>query len=375
MPRYHWRAEGCPPGPPDIVDKLEAALAKDFPEVEISVLGKAYAIRLKPQPFRHRAQKRPHEEPTCFSRGGAGALGRPARGAASPTRARAVEYADPAPPAAPAVARTRLRRHGILLLVVVTSLWMATVAVSRRARRRTVLLVVYVNSFAFWGCFLQAALSSTGSRLALCNRERDERVLAPRIAFFNLIFACVACVLAGGIALEYSGDPWRPPICPPPIGQLDGARRRWCGGFASPKCRHSGQVARVRIATKADGRLPRGAEEAARCQAARHSARRSAVDARAATTSSGAGPQRPEATKRRRRHRRCRTMAVAFAWTHASSADDRSYLMYHGTRPEAALEIERYGFCRAKDGMLGEGVYLSRDVTKASYCPLRRPSK
>ena len=44
--------------------------------------------------------------------------------------------------------------------------------------------------------------------------------------------------------------------------------------------------------------------------------------------------------------------------------------MYHGTRPEAALEIERYGFCRSKDGMLGEGVYLSRDVTKASYYPL-----
>ena len=35
-----------------------------------------------------------------------------------------------------------------------------------------------------------------------------------------------------------------------------------------------------------------------------------------------------------------------------------------------AEAIERSGFRRSADGMLGEGVYLSRDVTKASYYPL-----
>ena len=44
--------------------------------------------------------------------------------------------------------------------------------------------------------------------------------------------------------------------------------------------------------------------------------------------------------------------------------------MYHGTRPDAAESIERYGFSRSIDGMLGGGVYLSRDVTKASCYPL-----
>ena len=54
--------------------------------------------------------------------------------------------------------------------------------------------------------------------------------------------------------------------------------------------------------------------------------------------------------------------------------DDRTYLMYHGTRPRAAEAIERYGFARSADGMLGEGAYLSRDVTKASYYPLDVPA-
>ena len=49
---------------------------------------------------------------------------------------------------------------------------------------------------------------------------------------------------------------------------------------------------------------------------------------------------------------------------------DRTYVMYHGTRPAAADAIERWGFSRSRDGMLGEGVYLSRDVTKAAHYPL-----
>ena len=158
MPRYHWRAEGCPPYPPDIVDKLEAALAKDFPEVEISVLGKAYAIRLKPQPFRQylksdRTKSRHvlrEEAPAPW----AVRLGRCIADACT----RCIR--DPAA-CCKYTARTRLRRHGILLLLVVTSLWMATV-VFAVTLGGTVLLAVYVNSFAFWGCFLQAALSSTG---------------------------------------------------------------------------------------------------------------------------------------------------------------------------------------------------------------------
>ena len=55
---------------------------------------------------------------------------------------------------------------------------------------------------------------------------------------------------------------------------------------------------------------------------------------------------------------------------HVQPQDDSTYLMYHGTTPAAADSIERFGFVRSKDGMLGEGVYLSRDVTKAAAYPL-----
>lgn len=50
--------------------------------------------------------------------------------------------------------------------------------------------------------------------------------------------------------------------------------------------------------------------------------------------------------------------------------DDCPYIMYHGTSVEAAAQIEVHGFEASADGMLGAGVYLSRDVTKASHYPL-----
>jgi len=54
--------------------------------------------------------------------------------------------------------------------------------------------------------------------------------------------------------------------------------------------------------------------------------------------------------------------------------DDATYVMYHGTDPQAAEQIERYGFLRSKDGMLGPGVYLSRDIMKAAHYPLHVPA-
>ncbi|XP_062868246.1 uncharacterized protein LOC134330904 [Trichomycterus rosablanca] len=53
--------------------------------------------------------------------------------------------------------------------------------------------------------------------------------------------------------------------------------------------------------------------------------------------------------------------------------DGKVYLMYHGTSPEAAEQIMRYGFKQSEDGMLGPGVYLSRDLNKASRYPLELP--
>ena len=43
-----------------------------------------------------------------------------------------------------------------------------------------------------------------------------------------------------------------------------------------------------------------------------------------------------------------------------------TYVMYHGTSRAAAEDIERNGFKQSADGMLGRGVYVSRDPQKAA---------
>ncbi|XP_050949600.1 uncharacterized protein LOC127152794 [Labeo rohita] len=49
------------------------------------------------------------------------------------------------------------------------------------------------------------------------------------------------------------------------------------------------------------------------------------------------------------------------------------YRMYHGTTARAAEQIKIHGFRPSADGMLGRGVYLSRDLNKASRYPLDKP--
>ncbi|KAL2096608.1 hypothetical protein ACEWY4_008756 [Coilia grayii] len=53
--------------------------------------------------------------------------------------------------------------------------------------------------------------------------------------------------------------------------------------------------------------------------------------------------------------------------------NDRIYTMYHGTSREAAGIILKSGFRQSSGGMLGRGVYLSRDLQKASRYPLDLP--
>ncbi|GCC23168.1 hypothetical protein chiPu_0001561 [Chiloscyllium punctatum] len=47
----------------------------------------------------------------------------------------------------------------------------------------------------------------------------------------------------------------------------------------------------------------------------------------------------------------------------------RGYTMYHGTHKNNAASIIKSGFIPSKDGLLGAGVYVSRDVTKAKAYP------
>uniref|UniRef100_A0A3Q2D2P5 Uncharacterized protein n=1 Tax=Cyprinodon variegatus TaxID=28743 RepID=A0A3Q2D2P5_CYPVA len=55
--------------------------------------------------------------------------------------------------------------------------------------------------------------------------------------------------------------------------------------------------------------------------------------------------------------------------------DGQIYIMYHGTTREKAQAISATGFRQSKDGMLGPGVYLSRDLEKASRYPIGHPEE
>uniref|UniRef100_A0A3Q4GRA7 PARP catalytic domain-containing protein n=1 Tax=Neolamprologus brichardi TaxID=32507 RepID=A0A3Q4GRA7_NEOBR len=50
-----------------------------------------------------------------------------------------------------------------------------------------------------------------------------------------------------------------------------------------------------------------------------------------------------------------------------------TYIMYHGTTRACARSILASGFCQSPDGMLGRGVYLTRDLKKASRYPIDHP--
>lgn len=52
---------------------------------------------------------------------------------------------------------------------------------------------------------------------------------------------------------------------------------------------------------------------------------------------------------------------------------NQTYVMYHGTTFKSAQSILKQGFRQSQDGMLGPGVYLSRDLQKASRYPINHP--
>jgi len=55
--------------------------------------------------------------------------------------------------------------------------------------------------------------------------------------------------------------------------------------------------------------------------------------------------------------------------------DNRTYVMYHGTTRACAQSIMTSGFRQSSDGMLGRGVYISRDLQKASRYPIDHPDE
>uniref|UniRef100_H3B7U9 PARP catalytic domain-containing protein n=1 Tax=Latimeria chalumnae TaxID=7897 RepID=H3B7U9_LATCH len=59
--------------------------------------------------------------------------------------------------------------------------------------------------------------------------------------------------------------------------------------------------------------------------------------------------------------------------SYAEPIDGKIYVMYHGTDRKSAASIRRNGFRQSVGGMLGRGVYVSRDIQKASRYPRELP--
>ncbi|XP_030230761.1 uncharacterized protein LOC115557234 [Gadus morhua] len=55
---------------------------------------------------------------------------------------------------------------------------------------------------------------------------------------------------------------------------------------------------------------------------------------------------------------------------HGKPNCNKTYVMYHGTTRTNATAIQRDGFVQSAGGMLGRGVYLSRDLNKARRYPI-----
>ncbi|KAM3598185.1 uncharacterized protein V6R79_014687 [Siganus canaliculatus] len=86
-------------------------------------------------------------------------------------------------------------------------------------------------------------------------------------------------------------------------------------------------------------------------------------------------------------HRRNTNMTQRYQWAEndfdpprgavrlglSEPADGQQYVMYHGTSSRNAQSIVAAGFRPSSGGMLGRGVYLSRDLDKASRYPLNHP--
>ena len=186
-----WAAVGCPPYPKEIQAALEDALAKGGKSIEAMVGGKKYVIELKPH-FRQ-VQK------------------------ADRTKIRNVERTMPPPTAWMRFRRQlkgcdprwfctgHLRRHGTLLIVGTAAPWMTASGMAMAwtsGQGDHNLLQDYVNSTTFWACFLQTVLATSGSKVAMCLKEKH---ITRRVIRWNLFSAAVALVATSLVVLEALG--------------------------------------------------------------------------------------------------------------------------------------------------------------------------
>ncbi|OCT72515.1 hypothetical protein XELAEV_18035495mg [Xenopus laevis] len=74
------------------------------------------------------------------------------------------------------------------------------------------------------------------------------------------------------------------------------------------------------------------------------------------------------------REERLQTFEEIILQSNVQPRDRKIYVMYHGTTVAAAIQIIQKGFKQSEDGMLGRGVYVSRNKDKAARYPLGNKS-
>ena len=362
--RLTWAAEGCPPYEPGIQKRLEDAFADGVKSIDAIVNGIGYTLQLRPH-FRQ-VQKANHTKIRRIFR----TIPDPPWNERLRNKAIKMLRQDPR-----ACCQGRLRRQGIPLLFCSPAMWVSTCGMSiawsggaeNDPNRR--LLLVYMNSISFWCGFLVTVLATSAAKNVLCQAPSPSMLLRVRKTnltsatldtFFGLLIFLEGATLFGPFgpgaeAFSLLNRVALANVMASALAHLNLGLHAWClvrypeghDGVGEPPLP---LVSPMGYSTATDA----GNNGSRTTGTSTSSAQPVRVDA-------GGNPICEDDGSR------------VILPPDEQPLDDKTYLMYHGTRPDAADAIERYGFMRSKRGMLGEGVYLSRDVAKAAHYPLDVP--
>ena len=333
---------------------MENAYGHGDSSCDITVHGRGYTVDLKP-PYRQilksdrtkiRRIERELPGPSALEQVGG-----------------SIRNADPK-----ACCATRLRRHALLTICISFSMWVGTCIVAMSLEGAVgdeKLVSAYVHSLGFWLNFMQMVASASGSKLAVCVRSTSIARTVLRLnlmaAFLGGLFA-ILCVVErtgafAGMLTETASFLLINNLTLANLGvavllHLNLALQAW---IVRRSRRHGGGGGGRQHSSKKEPPLP---------IVAPLNGQHAGGGVGGSSSSSSLLPTEPSPNKIEDDGRRVTLDPREMP------KDDSTYLMYHGTKPEAADQIERFGFIRSRDGMLGEGVYLSRDVTKAAHYPL-----
>ena len=252
----------------------------------------------------------------------------------------------------------RLRRHGQLLVVAtgisLVAMVVFAILMSSSGGVTSNGMNQYGSSITFLGCIIQMFLGAACSKVAACTRlgDADDVVVARHVRKLNGVGALL--LFAAAILDVLESQQAIGALSPGGSGQLsaDEARTFRTVSLAAAVALLMSALLHANLVVQATLIIRgRQREEREQRRAKEEGASRRPVEIIVVDDGSRVTLDAQE-----------------------TPVDDGRYVMYHGTHPDSAAEIEKYGFLRSRDGMLGPGVYLSRDIEKAAHYPLDVPA-